>query len=167
MEGNLQYNIQDQHLSISWFSSSGSWLSPDVPWIYLEGKISENTPYCRFTDPAYLEIAGIDTKIMEGIGLKIPEILASGEEIRVHCYPNPFKDETTLQYSLKDAGSVVLEVFDLTGSLILIEAADHTAAGTYKFRINSKNLMPGSYFYRLRVNGNQDFMECMGKLIKH
>jgi len=167
LDGSLSFSIQDQHLSISYFSPSGIWSIPEAPLIYLEGKTSNRFKECRFSDPSYLEIADIDGKVTEGIGLQIPELISSRNEIRVHCYPNPFHTETTIQYSLTEAGKISLEVFDLTGSLMMEKAADQSAAGTFEFRINSKNLMPGSYFYRLRINGSQDTIEFKGKLIKH
>ncbi len=68
--------------------------------------------------------------------------------------PNPFTDFTTVRYELPTAGSVTLEIYDVTGRLVrtLVDAAQpaglHTAMWDGRDEANGK-LASGVYFCRL------------------
>ena len=73
-------------------------------------------------------------------------------------YPNPFNPETTITFSLKDAGRVSLCIYNLKGQLINALLNAEKQAGIYSIKWNGTNCrgdnMPsGTYFYILKVNG--------------
>jgi hypothetical protein len=68
-------------------------------------------------------------------------------------YPNPFNPTTTFGYSLKDAGHVTLNVYDLTGRLVSELVNTNQPLGSYNVTFNGTNLPSGIYYYRLNVNG--------------
>ena len=73
-------------------------------------------------------------------------------------YPNPFNPETTISYSVKEAGRVKLEVYNIKGQLVrTLVDADH-ASGHYKQVFNSKDnrgrsISSGVYLLRMSAPG--------------
>ena len=70
-------------------------------------------------------------------------------------YPNPFRGETNVSYTLPSSGQVSIEVIDLLGKVIATpETKVNRAAGNHQVTINSSqaHLTPGVYFVRLTVN---------------
>ncbi|WP_114782503.1 T9SS type A sorting domain-containing protein [Botryobacter ruber] len=67
-------------------------------------------------------------------------------------YPNPTNGSTTIQFELKKAGAIALEVFDITGRKVATLAEGNKAAGAHEVRfVNTLN--SGVYFYKLSANG--------------
>ncbi len=70
--------------------------------------------------------------------------------------PNPFVAQTRIRFSLTEAGSITLEVFNLSGQHITTLFSGHIAAGDHhviwKGTDDAGNrLQPGVYFYRLKT----------------
>jgi hypothetical protein len=71
-------------------------------------------------------------------------------------YPNPFNPTTTIQYSLPEASSVRLEIFDLLGRKVRTLVNANQPADNYAVLWDGKddngvNAPSGVYFYRLRA----------------
>ena len=64
-------------------------------------------------------------------------------------YPNPFNPNTTIRYSIKDAGLVKIEIFDILGRKVATIVNEEKPMGEYEVNFNSNNLSSGIYFYRL------------------
>lgn len=71
-------------------------------------------------------------------------------------YPNPFNPVTTIGYSIKNAGNVTLEVYNLKGQLVKtlvnkhLEAAFHDVVWNGKDN-NNKIISSGIYFYKMKA----------------
>jgi hypothetical protein len=74
-------------------------------------------------------------------------------------YPNPFNPITNIAYSVKDAGNVTLEVYNLRGQLVktlvneVRETGKHTAIWNGTDNSN-KSVSSGVYFYKMVSEGN-------------
>ncbi len=73
-------------------------------------------------------------------------------------YPNPFNPETTISYSVKNAGPVSINIFNIKGQKIRTLVNEDKAAGNYKvvwkgLDNNNKKVASGIYFYRMK-SGN-------------
>lgn len=64
-------------------------------------------------------------------------------------YPNPVMSTTAFSYTLAQNANVTVEVFDITGRLVMTMNEGNKAAGTHQAIINAENLNSGSYFYTL------------------
>ncbi|MDP4115994.1 MAG: T9SS type A sorting domain-containing protein, partial [Bacteroidota bacterium] len=64
-------------------------------------------------------------------------------------YPNPFNPSTTIRYSIKDAGLVKLEIYDILGRKVATIVNEEKPAGEYEVNFNGNNLASGIYFYKL------------------
>ncbi len=87
----------------------------------------------------------------------VPELGQPG----IHgVHPNPFNPETTLQFSIEQAGPVVVEVFNLQGALVATLVNQHLAAGahqaTWQGRDGLGRTVPsGVYLARLKAGDQQ------------
>jgi hypothetical protein len=67
-------------------------------------------------------------------------------------YPNPFGDETSIDYTITEAGPVTLVVSNMFGQVVAeIVRNSHHAVGTFQVRFNAGTLPSGTYFYTLRA----------------
>lgn len=84
-----------------------------------------------------------------------PEAPGPGDRnVVLQNYPNPFRDETTIEFSIAEEGDVSLEVFDVLGQLVITLAAGHREPATYTLgwngrSANGREVPSGIYVIRL------------------
>lgn len=83
------------------------------------------------------------------------------EVIQFQNYPNPFNDFTTIQYELKTAADVSIEIFDLAGQQVATVFEGFQPAGEHRIEWSAEHVPAGVYFYTLRTG---EFV-ATGKLI--
>jgi hypothetical protein len=66
-------------------------------------------------------------------------------------YPNPFRSQTRIQYSLPAASNVNLSLFDMNGRLIKVIVNGSREQGTHTVIFNSGFLRSGLYFYKIQA----------------
>ena len=69
-------------------------------------------------------------------------------------YPNPFHDETTIFYSLRESGNVKLTVYDIFGREVATLVNQYQIAGDYNQKFIAQNLLSGNYIIRLNVGNS-------------
>jgi len=73
------------------------------------------------------------------------------DQLRIEsCSPNPFRDQTQLTFSVRDAGRYQLQIFNMAGQQVFQKEAMYPA-GTNQYTI-SKTLLadPGTYIVRIK-----------------
>lgn len=84
-------------------------------------------------------------------------------------FPNPFNPSTTIQYGLKEASSVRINVYNSRGQLVRTLINESKAAGTYRVvwdgkDSNNRSVSSGIYYFRMEA---QDYVKTnKGLLIK-
>lgn len=73
------------------------------------------------------------------------------DEVTLTSYPNPFRRQATIEYTLPEAGSVRLAVYDVLGRRIAVLENGRKEAGRHRVTLESDRLASGVYFGRLRV----------------
>lgn len=68
-------------------------------------------------------------------------------------FPNPFRDATTLEYTLQEAADVRLVVYDVLGREVAVLAEGVRPAGSEQVTWDAAALPTGIYVSQLRVNG--------------
>ncbi len=69
-------------------------------------------------------------------------------------YPNPFNPTTEIKVSLKQAGVVNLDVYNVLGQLVKVVDNGYKPAGEYVYNVNMDAFASGVYFYRLQEGAN-------------
>ena len=73
-------------------------------------------------------------------------------------YPNPFRQQTTLEYTLPEAGEVTLEVYDILGRRVRVLVSERQQPGVHRVQWDGRNsagqpVASGLYIGRLAVDG--------------
>jgi len=66
-------------------------------------------------------------------------------------YPNPFYTETTIAYSLPEAGQVKLEIYNILGEQVATVFSEYRSPGIYSVIYNGTTLSPGIYIYKIQT----------------
>ena len=73
--------------------------------------------------------------------------------LKVSSFPNPAKDEITIQYINENTStSLSINVFDQTGRLIYQNSLIPTLFNRNNIKINTNNLSNGKYYYSIQSN---------------
>ncbi len=71
-------------------------------------------------------------------------------------YPNPFKDNVTIDYHIQNEGSVYITLFDAQGKMVeQILDAQNQQMGNYQYTFNTQHLSKGVYFVQLNTPDGQ------------
>ncbi|MFA5668866.1 MAG: T9SS type A sorting domain-containing protein [Balneolaceae bacterium] len=87
-----------------------------------------------------------------GVGTEAMES-PSGFELSQN-YPNPFNPTTNIQFTLQQAGTVSLKVFNMLGQEVATLVNGRIGAGVQTVEFDASNLASGVYLYRLQA-GNK------------
>ncbi len=120
--------------------ATGRRLAPGAPLSLAEGE--ERTLKVILGTKSYAQAES------EGIGLE-----AFANELRGN-YPNPFRDETTIAYTLKEEQEVTVTVYNVLGQTVRTLVEEEKDAGRHRVRWTGDNrygdpVGSGVYFYRI------------------
>lgn len=116
------------------------------------GQVDEQAPL-TFAE-ATLNGGGLQTRTVEDIhSFSLPEAYTL-----LPNWPNPFNPETSLRYSLPQAGVVQLVVYDMLGQKVRTLVDNHQEAGAYTVPWDGHDsagraVASGTYFYRIQAEG--------------
>ena len=68
-------------------------------------------------------------------------------------FPDPFADETAIEYTVPIVTHVSLQIFDMTGKFVAALAEGEFNAGTYRAVFRAGNIPSGVYYYRMESGG--------------
>ena len=80
-------------------------------------------------------------------------------------YPNPFNPVTKIDYSIPADGKVSLIIYDALGREVSKLVNDNVQAGYYSVRFDATKLSSGVYYYRLILNGQNNFTDTKKMLL--
>ena len=90
------------------------------------------------------------------------EILAKGVgAILKQNYPNPFRSNTTISFTISKGDNVELNVLNHQGAVIQQLTSGYTPEGNYSFNWDASGKAAGLYFYSLSVAGNTQVRKMM------
>jgi hypothetical protein len=85
--------------------------------------------------------------------------------MRLVAAPNPFREATTISYSLPIAGRVRLAVFDIAGRAQHVLVDDWQSPGDYRVTLRDKEMAAGIYFAKLAMFGEDESRAVSRKLL--
>lgn len=97
-----------------------------------------------------------------GLALETPEFL--GAEVMMMNYPNPFVNETTIRYEIKEPGNIKINIYDVSGKVISNVFEGEQEAGIFEEKIETRSLNSGIYFAKA-VSQNGEILQVL-KLVK-
>ena len=76
-------------------------------------------------------------------------------------YPNPVKDKTSINIIIPNKGKTSIQLYDLTGRMVLEVLNQELRKGTYTYEINTVNLNSGIYFYKTAFEGQEKTLKML------
>ncbi|HPF35517.1 MAG TPA: T9SS type A sorting domain-containing protein [Candidatus Krumholzibacteria bacterium] len=135
-----------------------AWLTPDGEnWVALSRDVDMAVEI--ETAPAVPSTVRLERGAGKNLGL---EAAAADAPVLIDAFlkpsPNPFNPKTQLQFSLKEAGPVSLEIYDLMGRQVSVPVRARYAAGPHQVEWTARDergreLASGVYLARLKLNG--------------
>ncbi len=95
----------------------------------------------------------------EYLGQRQTSIAEISDKIKATAYPNPTNGETNVLLDLKEATTIQMSVFDLSGRLI--ESTQPVDLTTGQFRQTFNLQAAGIYFIRVNANGNSKVLRVV------
>jgi subtilisin family serine protease len=77
------------------------------------------------------------------------------DEVTLSSYPNPFRQQATVEYALPKAQEVRLVLYDVLGREVAVLDNGRKDAGHHTVRLNADQLASGVYFGRLKAGNKQ------------
>ncbi|MCS3702712.1 VWA domain-containing protein [Salinibacter ruber] len=73
------------------------------------------------------------------------------DEVTLTSYPNPFRTQATIEYTLPETKDVRITVYDILGRRVSVLENDRMEAGRHRVRLDGDRLPSGVYFGRLQA----------------
>ncbi|WP_169304681.1 lamin tail domain-containing protein [Chloroherpeton thalassium] len=114
-----------------------------------------------------VDISGERHEYSQTVSIEITQVVAAEPETKAYeyaleqNYPNPFNPSTLIRFSLPQAGTATLKIFDQLGRRIKTEQIQ-ASAGWHVYRFDASMLASGVYFYQIRVGS---FLETKKMLL--
>jgi hypothetical protein len=99
------------------------------------------------------DMLGNTSEFSEGLGMTTA-VIEPGKELQVKVSPNPFRSLVEFSFTVREAGDVVLKVYDAMGKEMATVVKDHLQQGDYKMNWSPVDLGYTSYYYKL-IMGNK------------
>lgn len=117
----------------------------------------ENTKASDDFKSAYGESSAPQFEMKDNKNKMASDILSDQENYQIKKnsimnYPNPFNPSTKISYQLKDAGEVVIELYDMLGKKIKTLVSSVKEQGKYSVSFNGAGLPSGIYILLMKIN---------------
>jgi enterochelin esterase family protein len=83
--------------------------------------------------------------------------------LALRVFPNPASSEAGFEYQLGGPATVTLSVLNSAGQLVLDYDSGPQGTGQHQIKLNTGELCPGIYYYRIKLNEGPQFFS--GKLV--
>jgi hypothetical protein len=87
--------------------------------------------------------------------------------VKLRNYPNPFQNQTTIEYELSHGGNVDLNLLDMNGKMVKHLFTGQKQQGTHTLLFNGSELRQGIYLIKLVSGNNISYHKIiLSKLLK-
>jgi beta-glucanase (GH16 family) len=163
-EGKLRWYVDGepfQNLTSGWYSSAASFPAPFDKRFHLliNLAVGGNWPGSPDLSTHFPQELVIDyVRVYENASAGLRE--KSARVALDQNHPNPFRDHSTITFSLLSGQHVQLELYDASGRRIRTLAEGSYGPGSHQVGVEAEDLEPGVYSYRLKA-GNDSAIRKM------
>jgi hypothetical protein len=167
----LKYVIEDGKIALAWSDTKSMSVKAGEPIISLSMKAKETVKESTqvFTLIPGSEFADVNANVISNFDLKMANVVTSSKpnEFSMYNFPNPFKGNTDIVYTIPVSGNVRLVLTDIYGKTISVLTEALQDAGTYTVTVNPAqlNLAPGVYLYKIEVEGETETFVKANKML--
>jgi hypothetical protein len=87
----------------------------------------------------------------------------SNDNLLFQNFPNPFKNQTTIKYELKESSEVIFRFFDIYNKIIFDKHEGFKPKGIHAFTFYDEKLKSGTYFCEM-ISGNKRITKAIVKI---
>jgi aminopeptidase N len=127
--------------------------SGDTTFNVLNNSQVQNFAFIVHDEPVALTLDPANKILKEKVGDEPTEVITFRLE---QNYPNPFNPSTKITYHIKEYGSVVLKIYDVSGREIQSLVNQKQKPGTYDVKFTPVNIASGVYYYVLKAGDLKD-----------
>jgi hypothetical protein len=138
-------SVDGQFATVGFVEGYGT-TTEEQTYTYVDRSVNPGTYYYRLKQ---IDLDG-QFEYFGEIELDVTPPLAFGIE---QNYPNPFNPNTSIKYSVAEAGYVRLAVYNTLGEEISVLVNGQSDAGFFEVNFDASNLPSGTYIYRLEAPG--------------
>lgn len=73
-------------------------------------------------------------------------------EEKLYVFPNPFSDQTSVQFSVAEPGNIIFEMLDANGKVVMTSSSEVENAGSHIVKLDLPEVPKGMYYLRLSTN---------------
>jgi hypothetical protein len=167
----MKYVIEEGNVAIAWANTNPMVVRNDdqIFTLTVKAKTPITEPTQIFSVNAGSEFADPRGTRYDNFDLKMSKVITpnGANEFSMFNYPNPFKSNTNIVYTMPEAGKVTLVITDMFGKTLRTLVDDNMAAGTHTVSVNASdlNLTAGVYLYRIEVAGETDNFVKVNKMV--
>jgi hypothetical protein len=167
----IKYSIRDGLVAIAWSDVHPVMLKQHETLFSFTVKAKKeiSEPEMVFSLKPGCEVADQSAYPFPGFGFNMPQVKTAGElrDLTLSSYPNPFKQNSTIQYSLPQAGHVKLTLSNMVGETValLTDADMNTGNHSLILEPDALNMKPGVYFVEIRYENPNQSMRKVKKLV--
>ncbi len=155
----MKVNVTEGRIALAWANTTPLSTMNDQTVISFQVTLKRNLnePTDVFMINGGSEFADPQAIRIENFELKMAKVItpAASSEFFLYNYPNPFRNNTEIVYSIPEDGKVKLILTNLYGQAIRTLVDTEQAAGMYKVKVDPSDgyMAPGVYLYRIEVEG--------------
>jgi hypothetical protein len=166
----MKYAFGDGNISIAWADTRPMNVKPDDLLLSLNLRVKDQVaePSKVFTIRPGSEFADMLASPYTNFDLKMSNVVTPGtQELTMYNYPNPFKNTTTIVYTLPEAGHAKLVLTDLYGKVISTLADAPENAGSHSVTVDpaALHMAPGVYLYKIIFDSATDTNVKVNKMV--
>jgi len=162
-------------VKIAWMDENGKPFNENDEFFALKIKIlkdiKEGTSYLEllsgteFSDKSAIVLNDVVLKANYIETSPVP-VLDSKRELLHGIFPNPFRDLTTIQYTLPESGHVKVNVFNYLGQEVKLLINEHQLQGTHNLMLNNDDLRgAGTYIYQITFESKDQLIVERGTIM--
>ncbi len=165
----VSYSVNDNVLKISWYSETSMQVAETDAVVILKLKttsafVEGSTFRLTLAGDPLNELADADAMVIPHAQLGVEVIANSpvgiidpnGKDFSLNCHPNPFKDYSTISYTLPESGEVTLEIMNMVGQVIATYVNEPQASGKHNVKLASTQMPSGIYMAVLKFKNGTD-----------
>lgn len=163
--------VEENHINVTWLDESmqGYNVEAGESLIVLKTRVkkpSRNAATYSLKLGDNSHFINTSGELIRGVSLIMPTLdLQFAANIGAGAFPNPFKEQLTIEYQIRKEGNVCIELYDHAGRMVREIENAYRTEGTYQVTVDGRALLPGIYHYAIRVAGEEQ-ASLTGTIIK-
>jgi hypothetical protein len=112
---------------------------------------AENEIYFTTENKILFESNNLIGSVLEPYPIVISNIETHNSVDDFRVYPNPFKEEFEIEFTLENRENIILDIYDVAGRKVMTLFEDELDFGFHNIKIETSGISKGTYFIELKM----------------